>query len=305
MEPGAIVGEKYRVGRAIGRGGMGVIVEATHLQLGTRVAIKILRANPSERPEVAARFLREAQAAAQLRGEHICRVHDYGTMPDGAPFMVMELLDGCDLGTLVDQEGPIEPAVVAHYVIQACAGIAEAHARGLIHRDLKPGNLFLELRPDGSPFIKILDFGIAKSERADFKLTDTKSVVGSPAYMAPEQLKSSRLVDARTDIWALGVVLYELLTEQVPFTGDSMPELVLAITAEPPPPLPGAKIPAGLADIVYRCLDKDPDKRFASMNDLLVALQHVPILQETALGATSESPEDLALADTLMLPKRS
>ncbi|HEV7556884.1 MAG TPA: serine/threonine-protein kinase [Kofleriaceae bacterium] len=271
MEPGSIVGDKYRVGRVIGRGGMGVIVEATHLQLGTRVAIKILRSDATEKPDVAERFLREARAAAQLKNEHICRVHDYGTLPDHSPFMVMELLEGRDLGSLVDFEGPLDPKLVAEYVIQACAGIAEAHARALIHRDLKPGNLFLELRADGSPCIKILDFGIAKHE-SDFKLTQTQSVVGSPSYMAPEQLKSSKLVDARTDIWGLGVVMYELLSEQLPFTGDSMPELVLAITTEPPPPLFGGKIPGALIDIVYKCLSKNPDERFQSVGELAEAL---------------------------------
>ena len=272
MEPGSIVGDKYRVGRVIGRGGMGVIVEATHLQLGTRVAIKILRADATEKPEVAERFLREARAAAQLKNEHICRVHDYGTLPDHSPFMVMELLEGRDLGSLVDLEGPLDSKLVAEYVIEACAGIAEAHARALIHRDLKPGNLFLELRADGSPCIKILDFGIAKYEGSDFKLTQTQSVVGSPSYMAPEQLKSSKLVDARTDIWGLGVVMYELLSEQLPFTGDSMPELVLAITTEPPPPLFGGKIPGALIDIVYKCLSKNPDERFQSVGELAEAL---------------------------------
>ena len=272
MEPGSIVGDKYRVGRPIGRGGMGVIVEATHLQLGTHVAIKILRADAAiVKPEVAERFLREARAAAQLKNEHICRVHDYGTLPDHSPFMVMELLEGRDLGSLVDFEGPLDPKLVAEYVIQACAGIAEAHARALIHRDLKPGNLFLELRADGTPCIKILDFGIAKHE-SDFKLTQTQSVVGSPSYMAPEQLKSSKLVDARTDIWGLGVVMYELLSEQLPFTGDSMPELVLAITTEPPPPLFGGKIPGALIDIVYKCLSKNPDERFQTVGELAEAL---------------------------------
>jgi serine/threonine-protein kinase len=272
VEPGAIVGDKYRVGRQIGRGGMGVIVEATHVQLGTKVAIKILKANREERPEVAERFLQEARAAAQLKNEHICRVHDYGTLPDNAPFMVMELLEGRDLGSLVDVEGPLDYKLVAHYVIQACAGLAEAHGRGLIHRDLKPGNLFLEIRPDGSPFIKILDFGIAKDANSDLKLTQTQSVMGSPCYMAPEQLRKAKIVDTRTDIWALGVVMYELLTETLPFPGDDLPELVMAITGEPPPPLPGGKIPAKMVDLVYKCLDKDPNDRFQSVGELAEAL---------------------------------
>ena len=293
VESGSIVGGKYRVGRTIGRGGMGVIVEATHVELGTTVAIKVLKADYTEKPEVAERFLREARSAAQLKGEHICRVHDFGRLDDGAPYMVMELLEGSDLGALVDLQGPLPPALVAHYIVQTCEGIAEPHARGLVHRDLKPGNLFLERRLDGTPCIKILDFGIAKDAQRDFKLTETKSVVGSPSYMAPEQLRSSKLVDIRTDIWALGVVLYELLTEKLPFNGDSMPELVHAITQVAPAPLPES-VPAELASIVMRCLEKDPEARY----------------QDVALLATDLEPfakldhKQLAGSTTAMLSKK-
>ena len=207
--------------------------------------------------------------------------------------MVMELLEGRDLGTLVDQEGPLAPDIVAHYLVQACTGIAEAHARGMIHRDLKPGNLFLERRPDGTPFIKILDFGIAKFSSVDFKLTETKSVVGSPSYMAPEQLRSSKLVDTRTDIWALGIVMYELLTEKLPFDGDSMPELVLAITTADPPPLPDS-VPPELAAIVRRCLDKEPDRRFPDVAALAEALHPL----------ACDDPKLLASSAAQMLAKK-
>ncbi len=286
VEPGSVLGGKYRVGRVIGSGGMGVIVEAEHLQLGTLVAIKVLRANYTEKPEVGERFLREARAAAQLRNEHICRVHDYGTLDDGAPFMVMELLEGRDLGTLVDQEGPLAVELVAHYVLQTCSGIAEPHARGMIHRDLKPANLFLERKPDGSPSIKILDFGIAKFETVDFKLTETTSVVGSPSYMAPEQLRSSKGVDTRTDIWALGVVMYELLTEKQPFTGESMTDLALNITGEQPAPLPDSIYP-DLASVVMRCIEKDPAKRFQDVAALAEALTPYARLDASTLASSA------------------
>jgi serine/threonine-protein kinase len=284
VEPGTILGGKYRVGRTLGRGAMGVIVEATHIQLGTLVAVKILRPDYADRAAVAERFLREARAAAQLRGEHICRVHDYGAMDDGTPFMVMELLEGCDLGTLVDQEGPLPPALVANCIVQVCTAIAEPHAHGMVHRDLKPTNLFLQHRSDQTPFIKILDFGIAKFESVDYKLTSTTSVVGSPSYMAPEQLRSNTVIDARTDIWALGVVMYELLTEKQPFVGESMTDLALAITMEPPLPF-ASQVPNGLADVVMRCLEKNPAQRYQNVAELAEAL--TPFAQLDARHATA------------------
>lgn len=291
---------------------MGVIVEATHLQLGTVVAVKILRPDYADKAEVAERFLREARAAAQLRGEHICRVHDYGSMDDGTPFMVMELLEGCDLGTWVDQEGALAPALVANYIVQVCTAIAEPHARGMVHRDLKPTNLFLEQRDDHAPFIKILDFGIAKFDSVDSKLTSTSSVVGSPSYMAPEQLRSNTVIDARTDIWALGVVMYELLTENQPFVGESMTDLALAITMEPPLPF-ATQVPDGLADIVLRCLEKDPARRYQNVAELAQALApfaqldagytavsaRVPVQPRSAMSVVDELIADQAKHTTL------
>ena len=303
VEPGDVLGGKYRVGRVIGSGAMGVIVEAMHLQLGTQVAVKVLRASYAEKPEVAERFLREARAAAQLRSEHICRVHDYGQLDDGTPFMVMELLEGRDLGTLVDQEGPLPADLVANCIVQVCKGIAEPHGRGMIHRDLKPTNLFLEYRGDGVPFVKILDFGIAKFESSDFKLTETSSVVGSPSYMAPEQLRSSKGVGTRTDIWALGVVMYELLTEKQPFTGESMTDLALAISTEPPMPFPVTVAPA-LEQIVLTCLEKDPAKRYQNVAELAEALApfaHLDPSHAAAAAAMLSKPRDaMAVVDELL-----
>jgi serine/threonine-protein kinase len=264
---------RYRAGRVLGKGGMGVVIEATHVELGTSVAIKLLRDDLAGQPETVERFLREARAAAQLKGEHVCRVHDFGTLEDGVPFMVMELLQGCDLATLIKQTGPLAHELVASYVVQACTAVAEAHALGIVHRDLKPTNLFRTRRPDGSALIKILDFGLAKSQHGqDFSLTQSTSVMGSPAYMSPEQLKSSKNVDPRSDIWSLGIVMYELVAKRLPFRGETITELALAITSDPAPALPPS-VPAEFAAVVMRCMEKEVGKRYASIAELAAALK--------------------------------
>jgi serine/threonine-protein kinase len=276
---------------------MGLILEGTHLELGTPVAIKVLHERLAQDPERVERFLREAKAAAQLRGEHVCRVHDCGTLPGGEPFMVMELLAGCDLSALVDQLGPLAPETVIAYAKQACAGVAEAHAIGLVHRDLKPTNIFRTTRPDGAPLIKILDFGLAKPMNGqDLSLTATATVMGSPRYMSPEQLKSSKVTDPRSDIWALGIVMFELLSGKPPFDGDSITELALNITNDPVPPLPDS-VPPALAAVVMRCLQKDAMKRYQSAVELAAALDAA----STGRGATevADTAPDLKQALSL------
>jgi len=243
VEIGQVLAEKYRVERVLGAGGMGVVVAAHHLQLELEVAIKFLRGEALMDGEAVARFQREARAAVKLKSEHVARVLDVGTLASGSPFLVMELLDGLDLGTLIESGEKIATGDAVDYVLQASEAVAEAHSLGIVHRDLKPRNLFLTTRVDGRPLVKVLDFGISKllegaAEGANFTLTSTTDIVGSPSYMSPEQLRSARTVDERTDIWSLGVVLFELLTAKLPFDGEKRdvdrPDDRAGRAAEPP-----------------------------------------------------------------------
>src|SRR5262249_57116015 len=215
---------------------------------------------PQDDPTVQ-RFLREAEGMVKLRSEHSARVMDVATTDEGVPFMVMEFLDGNDLNQILRHHGPQQPAIVVDLLLQACEGIAEAHALSIIHRDIKPSNFFITRRPDGSMLLKILDFGISKTPVGYDELTGTQTVIGTPSYMAPEQMKSGRSADPRSDIWSIGVVMYQLITGQLPFAGESYAELVLKVGIEPPTPIL-VPLPAGLGDVVLRCLEKDPLARF-------------------------------------------
>ncbi|HVH43064.1 MAG TPA: serine/threonine-protein kinase, partial [Labilithrix sp.] len=279
VSEGELLAGKYRVERLIGEGGMGLVLAARHEALGTSVAIKLLRSTALGNTDVVGRFLREARAAVSLRSEHVARVFDVGNLEDGRPYIVMERLEGKDLGDVID-EGP---AITVHdavdYVLQACEAIAEAHAAGIIHRDLKPKNLFLTRAVHGRPLVKVLDFGISKlvprGQPEEMQLTKTAEVIGSPSYMSPEQLRSSRNVDARTDIWALGVILYELLTGRLPFNAETVTELVLVVVTEREPAIRSSRpdVPEGLEAIVTRCLQKQPEHRFQSVLELVQALE--------------------------------
>jgi eukaryotic-like serine/threonine-protein kinase len=271
VDPGSILGGRYRVGRELGKGGMATVLEAEHLQLGSKVAVKILRDELAKDSEVVERFLREARAAAALRGDRICRVLDFGN-EDGTPYLVLELLEGRDLASVLDDCDALEVGLAASYMLQTCEAVAELHSQDMVHRDLKPGNLFVTQRVDGTPLIKILDFGIAKATTVDFDMTTTASVMGSPGYMSPEQLRSSKNVDARSDIWSLGVVLFELLCGHKPFDADNVIELALSITNDEPKPLPRT-VPTGLIHVIWKCLEKDPAARYQNVGELATALQ--------------------------------
>jgi hypothetical protein len=276
LKEGDVLAGKYRVERVIGVGGMGVVAAALHLELGTVVAIKLLLSAATAPDEAIERFSREARAASRLRGEHAVRVFDVGKHSDGTPYMVMEYLVGEDLDTMVSAKGALEPSTAVGFVLQACEAVAEAHSIGIIHRDLKPTNLFLTRRIDGSLLVKVLDFGIAKRVEAENGVSLTGTLlVGSPPYMSPEQMRASAELDARTDIWSLGICLYELMTGVLPFTGNSALETCASVQKDIPRPAAALRpdIPADLSDVVMRCLRKDPAQRFRDVVALAEALE--------------------------------
>jgi serine/threonine-protein kinase len=278
--PGTVLAGKYRVDRLLGEGGMGWVVVATHLQLEQRVALKFMRTSHAmSSPEAVARFLREARAAARIQSEHVARVSDVGTLESGAPYLVMEYLEGRDLDSLLQARRSLPIAEAIDYAMQACEGLGEVHAAGIVHRDLKPANLFLARRSDGSVRVKLLDFGISKiaatpGRTSEGGMTSTQALMGSPLYMAPEQMRSSKGVDARADIWSMGVILYEMLGGQSPFNGDTLPMVCARIMAETPDSLRQVRrdVPAALEAVVMRCLEKDAHRRFQDVAALAQAL---------------------------------
>ena len=300
IAPGALIDGKYRVERVLGMGGMGLVVAAVHVALDRRVALKFLRASPGDTGDVASieRMLREARAVAGLRSEHVARVidvvsraahpsHDAST----PPYIVMEYLQGEDLAARLRASGRLSVGEAAAFVLQACEAIAEAHAGGIVHRDLKPANLFLTTRVDGHPLVKVLDFGISKltgpASPAALSLTRTADLIGTPLYMAPEQLRHARSVDPRTDQWSLGVILFELLTGVLPFPATSLMDLCARVLESDPPPVQSvrADVPAPLAEAIARCLQRDPGARFASVADLAEALEPFAVGAERGAAA--------------------
>ena len=273
--PGTILAGKYRVERILGQGGMGVVVEARHIALDERVALKFLLPEYAQVPEAAQRFLREAKNAVKIKSEHVARVSDVGTLESGAPYMVMEYLEGHDLSGVLEKTGVLPVPDACDYIIQGCEAIAEAHSYGIVHRDLKPANLFLSKRPDGTGIVKVLDFGISKSGgNAVDNLTKTTAAMGSALYMSPEQMQATRSVDHRTDIYALGISLYELLAGKQPFYADTLPQLCAEILTGIPTPIRVLRpdVPEALAQIMLRAYARDRAQRFQSIAEFVIAL---------------------------------
>jgi serine/threonine-protein kinase len=256
---------------------MGVVYAARHELLGQRVALKLIRPEYAARAESVARFLNEARAAASIDNEHVARVLDVGMLESGLPYMVLEYLDGTDLANALHTRGPLPVADVADYLLQSIEAVAHAHAAGIVHRDLKPSNIFLARRPDGTSRVKVLDFGISKITGADgptANITRTHAMLGSPAYMSPEQLRDAKSVDQRSDIWALGVVAYELLTGRLPFDANNSVALFAAIQESEPVSVRTWRKDVGyeLDAIVAKCLRRLPEERFVSVTELAFAL---------------------------------
>ena len=274
---GTIVLEKYRVTRTLGVGGMGLVVEATHTQLGTPVAIKFLLPQFAASAEAGRRFVREAQAASKIASEHSVRVFDAGTSQPWGPYIVMEYLEGYDLSRHLRQTGAFAVEVAIDFAVQAALALGEAHANGIVHRDVKPANLFLIEQPDGGHLVKVLDFGISKvvEETTSLEVTKTSAILGSGLYMSPEQMKSSKTVDHRTDIYALGVSLFELLTRTQPYTADSFAELAIKVNMEAPTNIRTLRpdVPPELAAAIERAYAKKADDRYQSMGELALALE--------------------------------
>jgi serine/threonine-protein kinase len=316
--PGDVLGGKLKIEQVLGEGGMGLVYLAEHVDLRERVAVKVLHPKRAADPEIVARFLREARTAVKIRSEHVARVMDVG-QERGLPYIAMEYLEGEDLAARIDGGGAFEPSEAVSLVLQACEALACAHALGVVHRDLKPSNLFLTEGPDGAPLLKVLDFGISKAgdtaPDSQRNVTTTSDVLGSPGYMSPEQMRATRDVDARSDVWALGMIVWEMLAGRPMFAGKTFPEICAEVLAGRTIPLSRAapRVPEGLAAVVDRCLALEPEARYPDVVSLSAALAPfgppgaaagLPRIAKLARppsdkGRSSRAPKALAAADTL------
>ena len=275
IQQGAIIGQRFRVDSVIAEGGMGVVYKGWHLVLEHPIAIKVMRAEFASDPEAVTRFLNEARASAQLHGIHMPHVLDMGRIENGPPFMILEYLEGQDLRAVLSRNGPVPLSRAVSYILQACEAVSEVHAHDIVHRDLKPENLFITPAPNGTEILKVIDFGISKRlDSSDRSITIENQSLGSPQYMAPEQMATPNKVDWRADIWSLGVVLFELLTKSVPFPGDTLHVICVKVMCDEPVSLSSLRpdLPSEIERIVARCLCKEPEDRFSSTRELADAL---------------------------------
>jgi serine/threonine-protein kinase len=304
IQPGALLAGRYRIGRMLGSGGMGAVFAAEHVDLLEPVAIKVLLHDGSAEgsAEALGRFMREGWAASKIKSEYVARVNDLGRLEDGTPYIVMEYLDGNDLEALLRTSGPLEVELAVELTLQACEALAEAHALGIFHRDLKPSNLFCVQRSDGLLAVKLLDFGISKIARPstdiDPRLTSTGATLGTPLYMSPEQMRSGRLADERSDIWSLGAIAYEILAGRVPFSAENLADLAVKIATETPTPLSEQRpqVPVALSQAIARCLDKESSRRFHSVAELARAI--APFGPTRALAHAERAERILKLTQT-------
>jgi len=271
------LGGKYRIEKLLGIGGMGSVYSATHLTLGNTVAVKFIH-HAMRSDEVVGRFLREGQSAVKIQSEHVARVLDVGVLDNGVPYLMMEFLVGADLAQYIQESGALPLQEAVDFLIQTCDALAQAHLAGIVHRDLKPSNLFVTPRPDGSLLLKVLDFGISKSadgkEGGGLGLTKEGEILGSPLYMSPEQLRDATQVDARSDIWALGVVFFELLAGRTMFEAESFLALCTAIATEVPRSIKTLvpDVPDEIDRAIARCVETDVALRFQTVNEFAAAI---------------------------------
>jgi serine/threonine protein kinase len=312
-KPGDVIAGKYALERIIGQGGMGAVFAARHVKLGHAVAIKVMLAD-RQNEDAARRFMNEGRASAHIQNEHVVRIFDIDE-EHGYAYMVLELLQGDDLAQVLEAQGRLASHVAVGYVIQALDGVRQAHDLGIVHRDLKPSNLFLARTQSGNVVVKVLDFGISKArgasslDMAPHQQTSTAAMLGSPLYMSPEQLRSSKNVDARADIWAMGVILYELLTGQVPFEGETLGALFSAILETDAPRVSARvrDVPAGLDAIIVRCLQRRPEDRFATAAELEAQLApfataqatSFPLMMTTAMPPSVSAPTAAATSGAM------
>ncbi|MFO0696777.1 MAG: serine/threonine-protein kinase [Polyangiales bacterium] len=293
---GTLLAGRYKVLRRIGEGGMGLVYEGLHAVIEKRVAIKVLRDDFSSRPDVVERFRQEAKSASRIGHENIVDISDFGETPSGASYFVMEFLEGEDLANVLAREHVLAPERAIHILEQCCRALGAAHSKGIVHRDMKPENIFLTRRGSDPDFVKIVDFGIAKMSDIETagapgrKLTKTGMIFGTPEYMSPEQAAGKSL-DHRVDIYALGVILYELLTGRVPFVGDSFMGILTQHMFEEVPKLretnPDVQVSVPLEAVVWKALAKNPDERYQTMDELAAALddaKHGRVAEPTLHG---------------------